>query len=72
MSHEIRTPMNAILGFAQLMFRNPEISETQKQNLEVINRSGEHLLKLIDQILEMSKIEAGSAVLNENPFDLFV
>ena len=71
MSHEIRTPMNAILGFAQLMFRNPKISETQKQNLEVINRSAQHLLNLIDQILEMSKIEAGSASLNEKAFDLY-
>ena len=54
-----------------LMFRNPEISDTQKQNLEVINRSGQHLLDLIDQILEMSKIEAGSATLNEQAFDLY-
>ena len=71
MSHEIRTPMNAILGFTQLMFRNPELSEQQKQNLEIINRSGEHLLGLIDQVLEMSKIEAGSTTLNEKAFDLF-
>jgi PAS domain S-box-containing protein len=71
MSHEIRTPMNAILGFTQLMFRNPELSEQQKQNLEIINRSGEHLLGLIDQILEMSKIEAGSITLNEKTFDLY-
>ena len=71
MSHEIRTPMNAILGFAQLMFRNPDISEVQKQNLEIINRSGEHLLNLIDQILEMSKIEAGSLILTKSPFNLY-
>ncbi len=70
MSHEIRTPMNAILGFTQLMFRNPDVNEQQKQNLKIINRSGEHLLELIDQILEMSKIEAGSTTLNEKKFDI--
>ena len=70
MSHEIRTPMNAILGFTQLMFRNPGLDEQQKQNLEIINRSGEHLLGLINQILEMSKIEAGNTTLDEKPYDL--
>ncbi len=70
MSHEIRTPMNAILGFSQLLFRMPDINEQQKQYLDIINRSGEHLLGLIDQILEMSKIEAGSTTLKEKIFDL--
>jgi PAS domain S-box-containing protein len=59
MSHEIRTPLNAILGFAQLMQRNPDISPKQQQQLGIINRSGEHLLRLINDILDMSKIEAG-------------
>ncbi|MCU0846040.1 MAG: PAS domain S-box protein, partial [Spirochaetes bacterium] len=63
MSHEIRTPMNAILGFAQLMRRDPALAGQSREHLDIINRSGEHLLSLINDILEMSKIEAGRAVL---------
>ena len=59
MSHEIRTPMNAILGFSQLMLRDQDLTPRQCQYLGTINRSGEHLLALINDILEMSKIEAG-------------
>ena len=70
MSHEIRTPMNAILGFSQLMLRDPSFSQSQRQHLESINRSGEHLLNLINDILEMSKIEAGRTTLNPTTFDL--
>jgi signal transduction histidine kinase/DNA-binding response OmpR family regulator len=70
MSHELRTPLNAILGFAQLMERGANISVEQKDSLAIINRSGEHLLNLIDDILEMSKIEAGKTTLNLEPFDL--
>jgi two-component system sensor histidine kinase/response regulator len=61
MSHEIRTPMNAILGYAQLMSRDKKLSSEQKNYLERINNSGEHLLELINDILEMSKIEAGAS-----------
>lgn len=71
MSHELRTPMNAILGFAQLMEGSPDITPAQKQDLGIISRSGEHLLQLINDVLEMSKIEAGRAGLNENSFDLY-
>ena len=71
MSHEIRTPMNAILGFAQLMQRDPALIPSQKENLDTIARSGEHLLALINDILEMSKIEAGRTTLNLISFDLF-
>ena len=71
MSHEIRTPMNAILGFSQLMLRDPDLTRPQKQHLDTINRSGEHLLALINDILEMSKIEAGRTVLNPAAFDLY-
>jgi PAS domain S-box-containing protein len=70
MSHEIRTPMNAILGFSQLMLRDPHLTPRQCQFLGTINRSGEHLLALINDILEMSKIEAGRATLNLSTFDL--
>jgi PAS domain S-box-containing protein len=70
MSHEIRTPMNAILGFSQLMLRDPALTDTQHQHLDTINRSGEHLLALINDILEMSKIEAGRIRLQRSNFDL--
>jgi signal transduction histidine kinase/CheY-like chemotaxis protein len=70
MSHELRTPLNAILGFTQLMVRDASIRPSQMENLQIINRSGEHLLTLINDVLEMSKIEAGHTVLNENIFDL--
>ena len=70
MSHEIRTPMNAILGFSQLMLRDQDLTPRQCQYLGTINRSGEHLLALINDILEMSKIEAGRTTLNPSTFDL--
>jgi len=70
MSHEIRTPMNAILGFSQLMLRDQDLTAQQCQYLGTINRSGEHLLALINDILEMSKIEAGRTTLNPSTFDL--
>jgi len=70
MSHELRTPLNAILGFSQIMQRNPALTVEQKENLAIINRNGEHLLELINDILEISKIEAGQIALSENEFDL--
>src|SRR5437773_3918975 len=70
MSHEIRTPMNAILGFSQLMLRDQDLNPQQNQYLATINRSGEHLLGLINDILEMSKIEAGRTTLKPTTFDL--
>jgi PAS domain S-box-containing protein len=70
MSHELRTPLNAILGFAQMMARDPTLNLQQQEHLKIINRSGEHLLILINDILEMSKIEAGRASFHENQFDL--
>jgi len=71
MSHELRTPLNAILGFTQLMEDDPNLTEEQQGNLEIINHSGEHLLALINDVLEMSKIEAGRLTLQENNFDLY-
>jgi CheY-like chemotaxis protein/anti-sigma regulatory factor (Ser/Thr protein kinase) len=70
MSHEIRTPMTAILGFSQLMQRDPAATPQQLKQLDVINRSGEHLLTIINDILEISKIEAGRTTLNPTTFDL--
>jgi len=70
MSHEIRTPMNAILGYAQLMLRDPALGTEAKANLKIIGRSGEHLLTLIDDVLDMSKIEAGRTELNPSTFSL--
>jgi len=70
MSHELRTPLNAILGFTQIMIRNSSLSQDDKEHLDIISRSGEHLLALINDVLEMSKIEAGQLTLNESYFDL--
>ncbi|AFY43852.1 PAS domain S-box protein [Nostoc sp. PCC 7107] len=70
MSHELRTPLNAILGFTQIMSYDHELSKGHQQNLAIINRAGEHLLNLINDILEMSKIEAGKTTLNISNFDL--
>ena len=71
MSHELRTPLNAILGFTQLMNRDRSLSPQHKEYIDIISCSGEHLLELINDILEMSKIEAGRINLNENEFDLY-
>jgi PAS domain S-box-containing protein len=70
MSHEIRTPMNAILGYAQLMLRDASLGKDAKENLKIIGRSGEHLLGLINDVLDMSKIEAGRTELNPATFNL--
>ncbi|HBE18655.1 MAG TPA: hypothetical protein DEG17_13200 [Cyanobacteria bacterium UBA11149] len=70
MSHELRTPLNAILGFSQLMERDSLLSEEHQEYVDIINRSGEHLLDLINDILEMSKIEAGRVTLNPTTFNL--
>jgi signal transduction histidine kinase/FixJ family two-component response regulator len=70
MSHELRTPLNAVLGFAQVMERDPALSPRQSEHLGIITRSGEHLLGLINDVLEVSKIEAGRVTLNQAPFDL--
>ncbi|OUC14095.1 MAG: hypothetical protein B0A82_13830 [Alkalinema sp. CACIAM 70d] len=70
MSHELRTPLNAILGFTQLMQRDRSLSIDHQQQIGTINRSGEHLLSLINDILDMSKIEAGRMTLTSNQFAL--
>jgi signal transduction histidine kinase/DNA-binding NarL/FixJ family response regulator len=71
MSHELRTPLNAILGFTQLINLDQSLSKEHQQHLDIISRSGQHLLKLINNVLEMSKIEAGQLTLNVSSFDLY-
>ncbi len=71
MSHELRTPLNAILGFSGLMMRDTNLSTEQLSNLESIGRSGEHLLALISDVLELSKIEAGKVILQPEKFDFY-
>jgi signal transduction histidine kinase/CheY-like chemotaxis protein len=70
MSHELRTPMSSILGFSQLMLRKSVLPDDQRHYLNIINRSGEHLLTLINEVLEMSKIEARQISLNVSAFNL--
>ncbi|MEG3921623.1 PAS domain S-box protein [Microcoleus sp. T3_A4] len=70
MSHELRTPLNAILGFSQLLARDPDLGADQQQYLGIIIQSGEHLLVLINNILQMSKIEVGLVTLNNSTFNL--
>ena len=70
MSHELRTPLNAILGFAQLLQRNSNVDEDVKSKLSTINRAGQHLLSLINDVLEISRIEAGSSLFHQLAFDL--
>lgn len=71
MSHELRSPLNAILGFSQLMAASGDLSAADQENVEIINRSGEYLLNLINNILTIAKIEAGKTTLNPKDFDLY-
>ncbi|MEM9483245.1 MAG: ATP-binding protein [Cyanobacteria bacterium P01_F01_bin.116] len=70
MSHELRTPLNAILGFSQLLENTQSLSSQQREQLTIINRSGEHLLTLINDILDMSKLEAGKIIVNPSIINL--
>jgi signal transduction histidine kinase/DNA-binding NarL/FixJ family response regulator len=70
MSHELRTPLNSVLGFSRLLVNDPEITVPQKQSLNLITRSGEHLLNLINNVLEISKIESGRVELEMAAVDL--
>jgi signal transduction histidine kinase len=71
MSHELRTPLNIILGFTQLITKKGTLSSQQQKYLGTINRSGEHLLALINDVLDISKIETGKTTLHESNFDLY-
>ena len=70
MSHELRTPLNAIIGYSQLMQRETSLTHEQRDYLETIGSSGEHLLALINDVLDISKIEAKKVTLNIDTFDL--
>jgi PAS domain S-box-containing protein len=71
MSHELRTPLNAILGYAQLMARELDTTPSQQRQLDIINRNGEHLLQLINDVLSISKIEAGRITLEKASCNLY-
>ncbi len=70
MSHEIRTPMNAIIGFDKLSLRDENLSPETRDHLEKIDESAEHLLSLINDVLDMSRIESGRLVLRNEEFSL--
>jgi PAS domain S-box-containing protein len=71
MSHELRTPLNAILGFAQVVSQDPSLKPESREHLGIISRSGSHLLDLINDVLEMAKIEAGQLTFNPSNFNLY-
>ena len=70
MSHELRSPLNAILGFAQLIECSPSLPEKQQNYATLIYKSGQHLLNMINDVLDMSKLEAGQSILNPSDFSL--
>ena len=70
MSHELRTPLNAVIGFAQVLERRDSLRGEDRESVRIIHRSGEHLLSLINDVLSLSKIEAGAMTLSLKPFDL--
>ncbi len=69
MSHELRSPLNAILGFAQIMEQESSMTRSQRENLAIINRSGKRLLSVINDVVDISKIESNRLILEHNSFD---
>jgi signal transduction histidine kinase/ActR/RegA family two-component response regulator len=70
MSHEIRTPLNGVLGMAQAMARDPELPESQRRRIQVVRESGEALLGILNDVLDLSKVEAGKLELEDIAFDI--
>ena len=70
MTHELRTPLNAILGFTQILQQDVTLADSVQEHLSIIHNSGDHLLGLINDVLDMAKLESGGTRLNNNPFDL--
>jgi PAS domain S-box-containing protein len=70
MSHEIRTPLNGVLGMAQVLAADSDLSPTQRARVDVIHESGEALLAILNDVLDLTKIEAGKLELEETTFDL--
>ncbi len=70
MSHELRTPLNAILGFTQILYDDPSLEPDHRDLIAIVNRSGNHLLGLINNVLSLAKIEANKITLDETSFDL--
>ncbi|WP_372368286.1 response regulator [Candidatus Uabimicrobium sp. HlEnr_7] len=71
-SHELRTPLNAILGFTQLLHQSQNLPKKEREHLQIVQQSGQHLLKLINEVLHLSKIEAGYLSIEETSFDLHI
>ncbi len=70
MSHELRTPLNGIIGYAQVLMRSPQLTAHDRERLDIVGNSGEHLLRMINEVLDFSKIEAGRMELRPAPFHL--
>ncbi|WP_019637612.1 PAS domain S-box protein [Paenibacillus fonticola] len=70
MSHEIRTPMNGVIGMTDLLLEATELDDTQREYLDIIRKSGDTLLSIINDILDFAKIESGKSVLHKETFDI--
>ncbi len=70
MSHELRTPLNGVIGYAQVLMKDRELSLKNRERLQIVQTSGEHLLRMINEVLDFSKIEAGKMELTATPFHL--
>lgn len=70
MSHELRTPLNGVIGYAQVLLKDPQIDERNRERVKVVANSGEHLLRMINEVLDFSKIEAGHVEIKPAPFNL--
>lgn len=70
MSHELRTPLNGIIGFSQILMKSPALVDADRDRVRIVATSGEHLLHMINEVLDFSKIESGRMELNPAPFSL--